>query len=74
LPAFLRKELENAIENYTSINASQELYNKFDRHRIVVKAGLLNDNLNLIQESLNKGKKVLVVCNTVSRPKLFLQL
>jgi len=70
LPAFLRKELENAIENYTSINASQELYNKFDRHRIVVKAGLLNDNLNLIQESLNKGKKVLVVCNTVKQAQI----
>jgi CRISPR-associated endonuclease/helicase Cas3 len=70
LPTFLRKELGNAIEDYTSINASQELYNEFDRHRIVVKAGLLNDNLNLIQESLNKGKKVLVVCNTVKQAQI----
>lgn len=70
LPAFLRKELENAIENYTSINASQELYNEFDRHRIVVKEGLLNDNLNLIQEYLDRDKKVLVVCNTVKQAQI----
>ncbi|MFW5871840.1 MAG: CRISPR-associated helicase Cas3' [bacterium] len=67
LPSFLKRELEATIEDYTSITASQELYNGFNRHRIVVKKGLLNDNLGLIKEYLDKDKKVLVVCNTVKQ-------
>lgn len=67
LPLFLKRELIATIGNYTSITASMELYNKFDRHRIVVKKGLLNDNLDLIKEYLDKDKKVLVVCNTVKQ-------
>jgi len=67
LPSFLRKELESSIRNYTSVSASQELYKEFDRHRIIVKKGLLNNNLSLIQEYLDNCKKVLVVCNTVKQ-------
>jgi len=67
LPSFLRKELESAIRNYTSVSASQRLYKEFDRHRIIVREGLLNNNLKLIQESLDNCKKVLVVCNTVKQ-------
>ena len=67
LPNFLRKELENAIYNYSSISANKELYNKFTRHKIVIKKGLLNENFDKIQKYINKKKKVLVVCNTVSQ-------
>ncbi|MDD3080205.1 MAG: CRISPR-associated helicase Cas3' [Paludibacter sp.] len=67
LPSYLRKELEKAIGHYTSISASTELYNQFDRHRIIVREGLLSDNLDLVQEYLDKGKKVLAVCNTVKQ-------
>ena len=61
LPLYLRKELESAIGQYTSISASTELYNQFDRHRIIVREGLLSDNLDLVQGYLDKNKKVLVV-------------
>lgn len=67
LPSFLRKEIESAIGQHTSISASKELYNSYDRHRIVIKKGMLTDSLNLIQEYLNTGKKVLIVCNTVKQ-------
>jgi CRISPR-associated endonuclease/helicase Cas3 len=67
LPSFLRKELGSAIKNYTSISANKKLYKQFDRHRIIVKKGLLSNNLKLIQESLDTYKKVLVVCNTVKQ-------
>ncbi|MGI5913208.1 MAG: CRISPR-associated helicase Cas3' [Bacteroidales bacterium] len=67
LPLYLRKELESAIGQYTSISASTELYNQFDRHRIIVREGLLSDNLDLVQGYLDKNKKVLVVCNTVKQ-------
>ncbi len=70
LPSFLREELEQAIGEHSSICASQELYEKFDRHKIVVQKGLLSENLELIQQYLDSDKKVLVVCNTVKQAQL----
>jgi CRISPR-associated endonuclease/helicase Cas3 len=67
LPSFMKKELEAAIDQHSPIYASNELYNKFDRHRIIVKNGELIENLELIQNYLDKDKKVLVVCNTVKQ-------
>ncbi len=67
LPSFMRKELEAAIGKHSSIKADNELYNKFERHRIIVKTGELIQKIELIQSQLNEGKKVLVVCNTVKQ-------
>lgn len=67
LPSFLRKELEKAIGNHNTIRANRELYNNFKRHKIVIKEGLIDENLDLIQKVLNRNKKVLVVCNTVKQ-------
>ena len=67
LPSFMRKELESAIRKHSSIDANKELYNKFNRHKIRIKNGALDENLELIQKYLNAGKKVLVVCNTVKQ-------
>lgn len=67
LPTYLRKELEKAVGDHAAIGASQKLYNEFDRHRIVVKEGMLDANIGLIQEYLDMDKKVLVVSNTVKQ-------
>lgn len=67
LPQFLKKELEEAIGSYTEITAKSELYSQFTRHKVVLKEGLLSENLNIIQNDLNADKKVLVVCNTVEQ-------
>lgn len=67
LPSFMRKKLEAAIGQHSPIYASNKLYNKFDRHRIIIKNSELIKNLELIQSYLDKGKKVLVVCNTVKQ-------
>ena len=67
LPNFLRTELENAIGNYNTINANSDLYELFKRHRIIVKKETLDNNISIIQTKLNKGFKVLVVCNTVKQ-------
>ena len=65
LPTFLQKELSNVLSPYSSIVANQKLYANLIRHRIILKDGMLLDNLHIIQESIDNGKKVLVVCNTV---------
>jgi len=67
LPEILRTELENAVGNFTEIKAEQELYDSFKRHRVRVVPGLIEESLEDIQDDLNKGKKVLVVCNSVSK-------
>ncbi|MFW6224747.1 MAG: CRISPR-associated helicase Cas3', partial [Bacteroidota bacterium] len=52
LPKFFRKELEKAVGQHSSISASEDLYDRFNRHRIVLQKGKLNDNLKLIQDYL----------------------
>lgn len=67
LPKFLRKEIEKVLENYNSINANNGLYQQFKRHRIIIKSGLIENNIEEIQHKLNENKKVLIVCNTVKQ-------
>lgn len=65
LPSFLRKHIEEAIKVFTPINANSSLFKEFKRHRVILKEGLLANNLDIIIKDLEAGKKVLVVCNTV---------
>jgi CRISPR-associated endonuclease/helicase Cas3 len=65
LPSFLKEELSKSIGTYCEIQADTELYNKFDRHHLILRDGLLD--IELIKKYLEDGKKVLVVCNTVKQ-------
>lgn len=67
LPPFLRTYIEQAIGSFTPIEADENLYASFDRHRVVLRDGLLNQNLSDIGEYLRQGAKVLVVCNTIKQ-------
>lgn len=67
LPKFLKKEFASVMEDYTEISADPELYKSLVRHRIKVANGLLFDHISEIQARLDKGDKVLVVCNTVGQ-------
>jgi CRISPR-associated endonuclease/helicase Cas3 len=74
LPSFMKRELENAIGKYTSIVADKQLYNSFTRHQILLQEGLLIDSISKIQEDIDNGKKVLVVCNTVEQSQYIYNL
>lgn len=65
LPAFLKNEIQEAIGEYENVCASDELYNNFKRHQVILHSGLLRMSYSLIENDLSSGKKVLVVCNTV---------
>lgn len=67
LPEFLKIEIQKAVGRSATISADNELYKQFNRHRIVLKDGLLSEHLLLIQKHINEGQKVLVVCNTVDQ-------
>ncbi|GAB6008899.1 CRISPR-associated helicase Cas3' [Dysgonomonas reticulitermitis] len=75
MPKFLRKELEEGLGIYVPVKATQELYDQFRRHCVVLHDGLLSESYDAIKASLKDGKKVLVVCNTVkSAQQAFLRL
>lgn len=65
LPTFMLKELFNVLGACHNIVAEKKLYANLIRHKVILKDGTLLDNIHLIQESIDKGLKVLVVCNTV---------
>ena len=67
LPSFMRMKLQNAIGGMSFIEADSNLYDSFDRHRLMIESGKLYASLSVIQRELDLGSKVLVVCNTVEQ-------
>lgn len=65
LPTFLKKKLIEAIGDFCELNADDSLYKEFTRHKLKLEEGQLNTQP--IIKSLEKGQKVLVVCNTVKQ-------
>lgn len=65
LPTYMKKELFEVLPSCYNVVANQELYARLIRHKIVFKEGTLLDNIYFMQECIDKGLKVLVVCNTV---------
>jgi len=65
MPQFFLQELEQSIGKFDRITANDVLYERFKRHEVVLKEGLLHNFLDEIKEKLKGDKKVLVVCNTV---------
>lgn len=69
LPKLLRESLQDALGDYTSVTASDDLYREFRRHRLSLHDGelLSEKNLDYIAETAKKGQTVLVCCNTIPR-------
>ncbi|WP_366519162.1 CRISPR-associated helicase Cas3' [uncultured Thermanaerothrix sp.] len=69
LPAPIRGVLEDTLERVTPIHASQRLLAGLRRHRLFLAEGDLLDEENLRRAlgEARKGRRVLVVCNTVRR-------
>ncbi|TAK34932.1 MAG: CRISPR-associated helicase Cas3' [Saprospiraceae bacterium] len=66
LPTFLKKEICN-VADFAEIQADDELYQRFRRHRVEVLPGEITGSLDRMAVELRAGKKVLSVCNTVLR-------
>lgn len=69
MPTFLKKIVGKAISQYEEIRASSNLYESFQRHRLILSEGKLKENFQMIKDDLIKEKKVLVVCNTVDEAR-----
>ena len=66
LPSFMLADLREAIGASVIIRADSQLLEKFTRHCVHVIEGSLFSQISLINEYLNKGKRVILACNTVA--------
>lgn len=69
LPEFIKDLFSENLDINLKISMEKEKLKDFTRHRVEILPGAIidNDNLELIKADLDAKKKVLVVCNTVSR-------
>lgn len=65
-PKLIKEWLDDALGTAVSIEATPNLFAKFQRHRIQLEDGELLQNLDLIEADARKGQSVLVVCNLVA--------
>lgn len=68
-PMLIKNRLRDALDNPVEIIASQSVYQKFQRHCLLVMEGdLLSDkNISQVISEAKEGKSVLVACNVVAR-------
>ena len=65
LPSFLRNMISEILSGANEIRMPDNEMKVFTRHRVEVLDGGIRDCLNQIKIELEKGKKVLVIANTV---------
>jgi CRISPR-associated endonuclease/helicase Cas3 len=68
-PDLIKEALQQALGSYMEIKASPDLFQAFQRHRLHLLHGDMQDpdNLAHILKDAREGKSVLVCCNTVTR-------
>lgn len=67
MPAFLRELLKREIGIENEIRLTRQELRRFTRHRVEMLEGELPEAIDRIRRTLEDGKRVLVVCNTVRR-------
>ncbi|MCL2156418.1 MAG: CRISPR-associated helicase Cas3' [Methanobrevibacter sp.] len=67
LPTFIKNMLKEDLNIKNDIEFDKIELKKFTRHSVTVLDGSIEDYLSKIKRDLNGKKKVLVVCNTVSK-------
>jgi len=67
LPTFIKNMLKDDLNIKNDIRFDKKELKKFTRHTVTVLDGSIEDYLDKIKKDLNEEKKVLIVCNTVSK-------
>ena len=67
LPKFIKNLFKDNLGISTEIRMDEDELEKFTRHEVNIIHGDILNNLDSINEDLDEGKRVLVVCNTVLR-------
>lgn len=67
MPQFLKEMINEAIGQPTQVEMDAEDRDKFTRHRVKLLDGNIHYTIPKIEERLNQGQRVMVVCNTVKQ-------
>ena len=67
MPKFLKQMINDAIGEATPVEMAAEERDKFTRHRVRLLNGNIQDAIPQIEDRLNQGQRVMVVCNTVKQ-------
>ncbi len=59
--------MAEVIDSDVFITPDKEYLQSYARHKIIVKPGDIIENIQMLEESLKKGKRPLIVCNQVDR-------
>ena len=75
LPKFIKNLFKENLDIKTEIQMDKKNLRNLQRHQVNVIQGNILNNLDNINQDLNNGKRVLIVCNTVLRAqKVFREL
>lgn len=66
LPTFMLNELKKVLQVKESIQADSKLLEDFTRHKIQITKGDIFSQLDKIKSYIERGKRIIIVCNTVS--------
>ncbi|QTA93739.1 CRISPR-associated helicase Cas3' [Desulfonema magnum] len=66
LPGFMLEELQDAVGMSGFVRADDALMARFSRHRVELLDGGIFDQADKIQDALDSGKRVMLICNTVA--------
>ena len=68
MPKFLKQMINDAIGEFAQVEmAPEERDKKFTRHCVQLLDGNIHDAIPQIEDRLNQGQRVMVVCNTVKQ-------
>ncbi len=74
IPTFLKNLIQEKLAISQEVTLTSDELNRFTRHRVEVLPYDIFNSMQKIKEYLNKGKKVLVILNTVKRAQEVYQL
>ena len=67
MPKFLKDMIHEALGGFSPVDMASEDRDRFTRHRVQLLDGNIHDAIPVIENRLNQGNRVMVVCNTVKQ-------
>jgi len=67
MPEFLKNNFQKELQISQEIRMKESELRNFTRHKVKIIEGNIIDNITLIKNDIKKGKKVLIVINTVKQ-------
>ena len=74
MPRFLKQMINDALGEFAQVEMAPKERDRFTRHRILLLDGNIHDAIPQIEDRLNQGQRVMVVCNTVKQAQNVFQV